>query len=1347
MRLRGQVAGIWGAFQKNWRVRPHCHAREQLIPQLIIRQLEERRVLTVSVNAALLQAGPGGGDQTAVRPDPAVSAHSDTSVAAALSNASVPAAVNSATASIAAANGNAASNQEQVGVPTLTVARNQTVDEGSLLSIANIGQFSDSSPSGTGFTYSIDWGDGTSVDSGSATINSPGPPTTGSFNGAHTYAGNGIYTVTVTLADNGGGSDTGTLSVTVNNVAPTLTVAPNQTTNEGSLLSITNIGQFTDPGFDNPLNVGGETSETFTYAINWGDGTFVDSGPGTITTPGSPGVLTAGSFDGAHTYANTGIYTVTVTLSDDNGGKDTGTFSVTVNNVAPTLTVAPNQTASVGTLLSIPKIGQFTDPGFDNPLNVGGETSESFTYAINWGDGTFVDSGPGTITTPGSPGVLTAGSFDGAHIYANTGIYTVTVTLSDDNGGKDTGTFLVTVPSQTNPLTFNVGSNQTINEGSLLSVNNIGLFSDSTTPPPTNFTYTINWGDGRPLDSGTAAITTPGSEGVPTAGSFNGAHTYADNGLYTVTVTLEDHAGNTTSGTFQVTVNNVAPTLTVVPNQTIDEGSLLSINNLGQFTDPGFDNPLNVGGQTSETFTYTINWGDGTTSDAGPGTVNIHGSPGVLTAGSFNGSHTYADNGVYTVHVTVSDDDGGTTAGSFQVTVNNVAPTMTVVPNQTVNEGSLLSITDLGKFTDPGFDNPLNVGGQTSETFTYTINWGDGTTSDAGPGTINIHGSPGVLTAGSFNGAHIYADNGVYTVHVTVSDDDGGTTAGSFQVTVNNVAPSLILAANPTVNEGSLLSLPVLTRFTDPGFNNPLNVGGPTQETFTYTLNWGDGSSTISAPAPATNGSRGVLTAGAIAGSHTYADDGVYTVTVTVTDDGGGKTTGTILVTVNNVAPTVTVGTNLTVNEGSLLSINDIGQYTDPGFDNPLAIGGPTSQTFTYTVNWGDGRPLDGAAAPIAVHGSVGVLTAGAFNGSHTYADDAVYRVTASVRDDDGGVGVNTFFVTVLNVPPSLTLGVGNQQIAQSRPLALPNLGTFTDPGFDNPLNVGGQTTQQFNYIINWGDGTALTTGPAGITLDGSPGVLTAGAFAGLHTFGGAGQFTVTVTLRDDDGGSSSGSFQVTVAALPHPQILRFDFGAAAPVIIPPPVVFAAAPPPVTPYSVALANALKLRGGSVAGSELRLVLRIVSPGGKEGKDHDEPLAHDVLDSLRGLFGRLPDGHYRIYQIQPDGIERLVVDMLVREGRSIDASDEMEATPDAPQTVPSALHQQPAATPLEFDAAVREESTVSHQAWPGVALALGGGYVAYSVPGRSRLRVRPRGDRSDDRSLTKTRRLLRRPRVS
>ncbi len=1171
--------------------------------------------------------------------------------------------------------GGAASKTFEVTVsnvaPWLTVAPDQTVNEGTQLSITNIGQFTDPgfdnpsnvpSPTSETFTYTINWGDGTPLDSGSPTIDMPGSAgvlTAGSFDGQHTYADNGVYTVTVTVTDDDGGSASATLKVTVDNVAPSLTVAPNQTVHEGTQLSITNIGQFTDPGFNNPLNIGGETSEKFAYAINWGDGTPVDSGSPTIDVPGSAGVLTAGSFDGQHTYADNGVYTVTVTVTDDDGGSASATLKVTVDNVAPSLTVAPNQTVNEGTQLAITNIGQFTDPGFDNPLNIPSPTSETFNYTINWGDGTATDSGAATVDVPGAVGVLTAGSFDGQHTYADNGVYTVTVTVTDDDGGAATKTFEVTVDNVAPSLT--VAPNQTVNEGTQLSITNIGQFTDPGFNNPLNiggetsekFAYAINWGDGTPVDSGSPTIDVPGSAGVLTAGSFDGQHTYADNGVYTVTVTVIDDDGGAASKTFEVTVNNVAPSLTVAPNQTVNEGTQLSITNIGQFTDPGFDNPSNIPIPTSETFNYTINWGDGTATDSGAATVDVPGAVGVLTAGSFDGQHTYADNGVYTVTVIVTDDDGGAATKTFEVTVDNVAPSLTVAPNQTVNEGTQLSITNIGQFTDPGFDNPSNVPRPTSETFNYTINWGDGTATDSGAATVDVPGAVGVLTAGSFDGQHTYADNGVYTVTVTVTDDDGGAASKTFDVTVGNVAPSLTVVGDQKVAEEAPLLVANIGQFTDPGFDNLLNVGGETTERFSFTVDWGDGTPIDSGPgtidAP---GSPGVLTAGSFDAQHVYPHGGVYTVTVTLSDDDGGVASGTFLV---YVGPTLTVAPSQLVNEGSLLTIGSLGQFSDPT-PAQLSPGGPNNDPYTYTINWGDGRPVDNGLPAIDASPVDGAATSGSFGGSHTYADNGIYTVTVRVIAGDGRADTSTFSVTVNNVAPTLTV-VGDQTIGQTRPLAITDIGKFTDPGFDNLLNVGGQTTERFTHTINWGDGTTPSTGPGTITGPGSVGVLTSGSFNGLHTFASAGTFTVTVTLRDDDGGVATQQFTVVVAPIVPKNITfvtnRTDgtFETSRVVLI------EAAARPVTPLATTRTEFVNFRVGSVAGAESRLVLRIVLPSGEEDKLNDEPLANETLDNLRKLFKRLPDGHYRIYQIQPDGAERLVVDVIVREGRSIDAADE------------------------------------------------------------------------------------------
>ena len=291
-----------------------------------------------------------------------------------------------------------------------------------------------------------------------------------------------------------------------------------------------------------------------------------------------------------------------------------------------------------------------------------------------------------------------------------------------------------------------------------------GTYVDSEGASNSPHSAEVDWDDGT---TESFAVHPPTGH----VGRFSAEHSYyaADDGTYHPTVTIRGKDGTEATSdptTATITVRNVAPTLTVVGDQSIGAGVTLSITDIGTFTDPGY----------TDTFEYTIDWGDGTTADTGVPDVDASGGPGTPAAGSFDGSHVYAADGVYSVTVTITDDDGGADTKTFNVTVGDAAPALTVVNDQVTIEGTELSLSPLGTFTASAVSNPY---------YTYEIDWGDGTVVDTGAATMDS------ATSGWFDGAHTYADDGSYTVTATIHDGQGGSDTETFQVTVNNVAPTI----------------------------------------------------------------------------------------------------------------------------------------------------------------------------------------------------------------------------------------------------------------------------------------------------------------------------------------------------------------------------------------------------------------------------------------------------------------------------------------------------------------------------------------------------------------------------
>jgi len=224
-------------------------------------------------------------------------------------------------------------------------------------------------PDGSIVSYAWDFGDG-NTGTGATT--------------SHTYAAAGTFTVSLMVTDDGGLTDTATSTATiadapVGNQPPTADAGGPYTGTAGVAVSF-NGGGSSDPD-----------GSIASYAWDFGDGNT-----GTGATP-------------SHTYAAAGTFTVSLMVTDDGGLTDTATTTATiadapVGNQPPTADAGGPYTGTAGVAVSFNGTAS-TDP--DGSIA---------SYAWDFGDGNT-----GTGATP-------------SHTYAAAGIFTVSLTVTDNGG-------------------------------------------------------------------------------------------------------------------------------------------------------------------------------------------------------------------------------------------------------------------------------------------------------------------------------------------------------------------------------------------------------------------------------------------------------------------------------------------------------------------------------------------------------------------------------------------------------------------------------------------------------------------------------------------------------------------------------------------------------------------------------------------------------------------------------------------------------------------------------------------------------------------------------------------------
>ena len=282
-------------------------------------------------------------------------------------------------------------------------------------------------------TATIAFGDGAAAIALTGTLESVRPNTTLIFSVDHQYGDDGAYPVQVCAADDDTTGNCGSTVANVANVAPTVVVDAITPIDEGGWVTIT--GTVTDPGWLDPV----------TATIAFDDGAAPVALAGVLENVQPDATLT---FSVNHQYGDDGAYPVQVCAADDDTTGNCGSTVANVANVAPTAVID-----GTGVQVYDGVSAFILEAGEDLTVPVGSEDpgSDDLTFGWAWGD-TLTDSQTSLVNPPAldpakSPSVQPRDvDLSATHAYAGACAYTLTATVTDDDGGSasDTAVVLIT---------------------------------------------------------------------------------------------------------------------------------------------------------------------------------------------------------------------------------------------------------------------------------------------------------------------------------------------------------------------------------------------------------------------------------------------------------------------------------------------------------------------------------------------------------------------------------------------------------------------------------------------------------------------------------------------------------------------------------------------------------------------------------------------------------------------------------------------------------------------------------------------------------------------------------------
>ncbi|HFV0512323.1 TPA: Ig-like domain-containing protein [Escherichia coli] len=885
------------------------------------------------------------------------------------------------------------------------------------------------------------------------------------------------YTVNASVSDKAGNPASATHNLTVDLVAPVVTI---NTVAGDDIINATEHGQ---AQIISGSATGATTGNTVSVTIGTTTYTTVLDANGNWSV-GVPASVISGLADGT--------VTISATVTDSAGNSSTQTHNVQVNTAAVSLSVS---TISGDNLINAAEAG--------SALTLSGT-------GTNFAAGTVVTvllNGKGysaTIQSNGSwsvnvPAADVAALADGTS-------YTVSASAQDSAGNSATASRSVAVD-----LTAPIISINTVSTDDRLNAaeQQQPLTLNGSTSAEVGQTVTVTFG-GKTYTATVAANGT-WTLNVPAADLAS-----LGQGAQTITASVNDRAGNPGQTTHALTVDTVAPTVTIA---TVAGDDI--INNAEQLAGQTISGTTTA--EAGQTVTVTFNGQTWTATVGSGGSWSVF-IPAQQFAGLSDGS--------YTISATVSDQAGNPGSASRGVTLNGDVPTVTIntfAGDDVVNaaeHGSSLVIS--GTTTAP-------VG----QTLTLTLNGKTYTT------TVQTGGSWS-YTLGSADVTAL-ADGNAYVINASVSNAIGNTGSSNHTITVDLSAPAMGINIDSLQADTGLSASDFITSVSPVVVNGSLTAALASNETAQISIDGGVTWTTLTVTGTSWryNDSR-TLTDGNYlyqvrvidAAGNVGATDSQNVVIDTTAPDPAVKTIAISAITTDTGLITndfVTSDTTLAVS-GTLGAALSAGEFAQISID-----GGTTWQNLSVsglTWTWLDGRTLtDGnynyQVRVIDTAGNIGA-TASQIVTVDTTAPLASKTIAIAGISDDTGLSSSDFVTrdTTLTVRGTLGAALAADERAQ---ISLDGGVTWTT------LTVIGTSW-------SYADGRTLTDGTWNYTvrvvdLAGNVG-QTATQNVVVDTTSPEAAKSITITGISDDTGASSSDFITSDTSLTVRGVLGAALGA-----------------------------------------------------------------------------------------------------------------------------------------------------------------------------------------------------------